>query len=65
MYAGLAAAVDVIPTGVQQLIELQLGRLSKDEQRVLEAASLVGVEFAVASVAAALQVSAAVFKQCP
>ena len=49
--------VDVIPAGVQQLIELQLGRLSKDEQRVLEAASLVGVEFAVASVAAALQVS--------
>jgi predicted ATPase/DNA-binding winged helix-turn-helix (wHTH) protein len=55
--ARIAAAVDVIPAGVQQLIELQLGRLSKDEQRVLEAASLVGVEFAVASVAAALQVS--------
>jgi predicted ATPase/DNA-binding winged helix-turn-helix (wHTH) protein len=54
----IAAAVDVIPAGVQQLIELQLGRLSKDEQRVLEAASLVGVEFAVASVAAALHVSA-------
>ena len=43
---------------MQHLIALQLGRLSQDEQRVLEAASLVGVEFAVASVAAALQVSA-------
>ena len=53
----IAAAVDVIPSGVQHLIALQLGRLSADEQRVLEAASLVGVEFAVASVAAALQVS--------
>jgi hypothetical protein len=54
----MAAAVDVIPAGMQHLIELQLGRLSKDEQRVLETASLVGVEFAVASVAAALHVSA-------
>src|SRR5262245_21959173 len=53
----IAAAIDVIPPGVQQLIALQLGRQSADEQRVLEAASLVGVEFAVASVAAALQVS--------
>jgi predicted ATPase len=53
----IAAAVDVIPIGVQQLIDLQLGRLSKDEQGVLEAASLVGVEFAVANVAAALQVA--------
>jgi DNA-binding winged helix-turn-helix (wHTH) protein/predicted ATPase len=55
----IAAAIDVIPAGVQHLIALQLGRLRADEQRMLEAASLVGVEFAVASVAAAVQVSAA------
>jgi DNA-binding winged helix-turn-helix (wHTH) protein/predicted ATPase len=53
--AQVAAAADTVPPGVQQLIELQLGQLSADEQRLLEMASAVGVEFAVASVAAGLQ----------
>jgi DNA-binding winged helix-turn-helix (wHTH) protein len=41
-----------VPAGLQLLIELQLGRLSPETQQVLEVASIVGVEFAVASVAA-------------
>jgi predicted ATPase len=52
--ARVAATAEAIPTGVQQLIELQLGQLHAEEQRVLEMASVVGVEFAVASVAAGL-----------
>jgi predicted ATPase len=51
----VAAAAEAIPTGVQQLIELQLGHLSAEEQGVLAMASVVGIEFAGASVAAGLQ----------
>jgi predicted ATPase len=43
-----------VPTALQPLIELQLGRLSAEVQQVLEVASVVGVEFAEASVAAGL-----------
>jgi predicted ATPase len=53
--ARLATLAEAIPTGVQQLIELQLGQLSTAEQRLLDMASVVGTEFAVASVAAGLQ----------
>jgi predicted ATPase len=55
LVAQVAAVAAVIPPGMQQLIELQLAQLSAEEQRVLEMASVVGVEFAVASVAAGLQ----------
>jgi tetratricopeptide (TPR) repeat protein len=53
--ATLTAMADVIPVGVRQLIELQLEQLHGDEQRVLEMASVAGVECAGASVAAGLQ----------
>jgi predicted ATPase len=53
--ARVAAAAEAVPSGVQQLIELQLGHLRAEEQDVLALASVVGVEFAVASVAAGLQ----------
>jgi DNA-binding winged helix-turn-helix (wHTH) protein/predicted ATPase len=43
-----------VPAGLQPLIEMQLGRLSAEVQQVLEVASVAGVEFAVASVAAGL-----------
>ncbi len=43
-----------MPPGLQQLLEAQLERLEPTAQQVLEAASVVGVEFAVASVAAGL-----------
>jgi DNA-binding winged helix-turn-helix (wHTH) protein/predicted ATPase len=50
-----AEATEAIPAGVQQLIEQQAERLHADDRRLLEAASAVGVEFSVASVAAALE----------
>ncbi|MDB4973811.1 MAG: uncharacterized protein JWN48_2152 [Myxococcaceae bacterium] len=43
------------PASVKQLIDMQLDRLSALEQRVLEAASIVGAEFSTALVAAALE----------
>ena len=55
--ARVAAVAEEIPRGVQQLIELQLGHLHAEEQGVLAMASVVGVEFAVASVVAGVQTS--------
>lgn len=43
------------PASVKQLIDMQLDRLSAPEQRVLEAASIVGAEFSTNLVAAALE----------
>ena len=43
------------PASVKQLIDIQLDRLSAAEQRVLEAASIVGAEFSTSLVAAALE----------
>jgi predicted ATPase/DNA-binding winged helix-turn-helix (wHTH) protein len=43
-----------LPPGLRELLEAQLGRLSAEEQQVLEVGSVTGVEFAVASVAAGL-----------
>jgi predicted ATPase len=44
-----------IPANLQQLIEQQIDHLSLEEQRVLEAASVVGVEFSAAAVAAGVE----------
>ncbi|MBI3795718.1 MAG: AAA family ATPase [Deltaproteobacteria bacterium] len=41
-----------VPENLRQLIERQIERLSAEEQRVLEVASVAGAEFAVAAVAA-------------
>jgi DNA-binding winged helix-turn-helix (wHTH) protein len=43
------------PASVKQLIDMQIDRLSPAEQRVLEAASIVGAEFTTHVVAAALE----------
>src|SRR5262249_59042769 len=43
-----------VPQNIQQMIEQQLERLRPEEQRMLEAASVAGVEFSVATVAAGL-----------
>lgn len=45
------------PASVKQLIDMQLDRLPLADQRVLEAASVVGAEFASSLVAAALELS--------
>jgi DNA-binding winged helix-turn-helix (wHTH) protein/predicted ATPase len=44
-----------VPEGVRQMIEKQLGRLSRDQRQALEVASVAGAEFDVASVAACLE----------
>ena len=46
-----------VPPGLRELLEAQLGRLGADEQQVLEVGSVAGAEFAVASVAAGLQMT--------
>src|SRR5262245_63180668 len=44
-----------IPENVRQLIERQIDRLSSDERRVLEGASVVGMECSAAAIAAGLE----------
>lgn len=55
----LTVSVDEVqahrPASVKQLIDIQLDRLTAAEQRVLEAASVVGTEFSTQLVAAALE----------
>jgi tetratricopeptide (TPR) repeat protein len=46
------------PESVRQLLARQRERLAPEEQRVLEAASLAGLEFSAATVAAALETAA-------
>jgi predicted ATPase len=53
----LGKATVSLPTGLQEFIEVQIGRLSEDEQHVLEAGSVAGSMFAAAAVAAALGLS--------
>lgn len=45
---------DRVPTGLAQMIELEIACLSSEEQRLLEAGSLVGIAFPVWAAAAAL-----------
>jgi DNA-binding winged helix-turn-helix (wHTH) protein/predicted ATPase len=45
---------DRVPDSLRQMIDMQLDWLSAEEQRVLEAASVAGVEFSAAAVAAGL-----------
>ncbi|MGE3762562.1 MAG: AAA family ATPase [Kofleriaceae bacterium] len=55
----LVASLDDIaahrPDSVKQLVDIQLDRLTIDEQRLLEAASVIGREFSTGLVAAALE----------
>ncbi|HEV8718276.1 MAG TPA: AAA family ATPase, partial [Candidatus Binatia bacterium] len=44
-----------VPASIQQMIETQIDRLSPEEQHVLEVASVAGVEFSAATVAAGLE----------
>jgi DNA-binding winged helix-turn-helix (wHTH) protein/tetratricopeptide (TPR) repeat protein len=50
----LAEAERDVPPTIQQIIEMQIERCSVHEQRLLQAASVVGVEFSVDAAAAAL-----------
>jgi len=51
----LDALEQALPQGLRELIEMQLERLTDEEQQVLEVGSVAGAVFAVASVAAGLQ----------
>ncbi|CRI62921.1 hypothetical protein THIOKS11050007 [Thiocapsa sp. KS1] len=55
----LDRAAATLPTDLQQFIEVQIERLDPIEQQVLEAAGVAGPVFAVAAVAAALDLSEA------
>jgi DNA-binding winged helix-turn-helix (wHTH) protein/tetratricopeptide (TPR) repeat protein len=57
--AKVADVASCRPDTVRQLIDIQIDRLNRNEQRILEAASLVGVRFAVGAVAHALELPAA------
>jgi len=49
----------VVPADVRHMIEARLDRLAADERLVVEAASVAGVDFSAASVAAGLEASVA------
>jgi len=60
-----AAAVALeVPVSVRQMIEQQFDRLSPEEQRVLEAASVAGGAYAVAAVAAGLDLAIEAVEDC-
>src|SRR5262249_53344633 len=52
--AALEAVARAVPESLRQVIEQQIERLSPEEQHLLEAASVVGIEWSVAAVAAGL-----------
>ncbi len=53
-----------VPSGLQQFIEQQIARVGPEERAVLEAASVVGMEFSVAAVAAALREEVPTVETC-
>jgi predicted ATPase len=56
--ATVAEVASCRPDTVRQLIDIQIDRLSSNEQRILEAASLVGLQFTAGGVACALALPA-------
>jgi predicted ATPase len=52
---GLEAAMVGVPENLRQLIDRQLAQLPREEQQILEAAGVVGVEFTAAAVAAGVE----------
>jgi tetratricopeptide (TPR) repeat protein len=53
-----------VPENLRQMIERRLGQLEKDERGLLTAASVTGMEFSAASVAAALGRAPAEVEEC-
>jgi DNA-binding winged helix-turn-helix (wHTH) protein/tetratricopeptide (TPR) repeat protein len=60
----LEAVGNAAPDSLHQLLEAQLDRLSPEEHAALEAASVAGIEFAAASVAAALEIEEEQAERC-
>ena len=59
-----AAVLREVPVSVRQMIEQQFDRLSPEEQRVLEAASVAGSACTVAAVAAGLDLAMETVEDC-
>lgn len=58
------AAIDArVPDTLQQLIEGQIERLNAEDRQILESASVAGVEFSAAAVAAGIAVAAAAVEE--
>jgi DNA-binding winged helix-turn-helix (wHTH) protein/tetratricopeptide (TPR) repeat protein len=55
LQAGVEAITAIVPTTLRALIELQLEHLSSEDQTLLEAASVAGVDCSAAAVAAAVE----------
>ncbi len=55
LHGGIQRLEDGMPESIRQMIERQIEQLTPDEQQVLEAASVVGMEFTAAAVEAALE----------
>ena len=53
-----------VPENIQPMIEKQLDRLSPEEQRVLEVASVAGAEFSAAAVAAGTKMTTGEIETC-
>lgn len=47
-----------VPDNIRQLVNRQIDRLARKEQRILEAASIAGLEFSTAMIAAAIEAEA-------
>src|SRR5262249_10780820 len=52
--SSVAEIARAVPENLRQLVELQVARLDPDSQRLLEAASVLGNEFTIGSLAAGL-----------
>lgn len=52
---GVEKVAPEVPESLQQLVELQLRQLSPEDQRMLESASVAGMQFSVAAVASGLE----------
>ena len=61
---GVEAIEHSVPESLRQMIERHIARLSPEDQRVLEVASVVGVEFSAAAVAAGVAAEAQVEERC-
>jgi predicted ATPase len=62
--AGIEALHDRVPDSLRQMIDMQLDWLSAEEQEMLEVASVAGVEFSAAAVAAGLGQEAECVDNC-
>jgi DNA-binding winged helix-turn-helix (wHTH) protein/tetratricopeptide (TPR) repeat protein len=64
LHAALEEVELSVPESLRQMIERRIGQLEKDEREVLNAASVAGMEFSAASVAAAIHRAPAEVEEC-